>query len=137
MNQALSPFCVYTIRHRQSLDEVYRLGGNDTFEENTSWVTGRRLFLEAKESGMRMPVIFAPADVGDKLLYYAWLSDVELDDTNQTTRYTFTELTPIDSDYPLSSLRLRSSNRSLSEDFIRPYAVCHTPSFIPGSARQN
>jgi hypothetical protein len=132
VNQALSPFCVYTIRRSQRLDEAYRQGGNDTFEENTTWVTGRRLFLEAKDKGTRMPVIFASADVGEKLLYYAWLSDVELDDTNYTTRYGFTDLTPIEDDFPLSSLRLRSTNRPLSENFIRPYAICHTPSFILG-----
>ncbi len=139
MTQPLSPFCVYTIRDEQLLDEVYRRSGNGEFKENTAWKTGRRLFLEAKENGMRMPVIFAPAGVGDRLLYYATLSDVEVDDTNYTTRYRFTRLTPIDGDYPLSSLTQRSTNRSLSDDFIRPYAICHTPPFIsaePGRRRQ-
>lgn len=136
MGEPLSPFCVYTIRHEQRLDEVHRQGGDGGFEENTSWVTARRLLLEAKDNGMRMPVIFASANVTDKLIYYAMLSDVELDDTNYTTMYRFTGLTPIEGDYPLSSLRLRSTNRLLSENFIKPYAICHTPSFIQGSARQ-
>lgn len=66
----------------------------------------------------------------NKLLYYAILRDVEIDEANYTTRYTFTDLTPIEGDYPLSSLRLRSSNRPLSDNFIRTYAICHTPAFI-------
>lgn len=130
MGQALSPFCVYTIRHSETLDEIFRSGGSEEFEENTTWKTGRQLFLEAEDGGMRMPVIFAPADVGDKLLYYAVLTRVEVDYENGNTTYAFTDLTPIEGDHPLSSLKLRSSGRPLSDTFIRPYAICVTPSFI-------
>lgn len=79
-----------------------------------------------------MPVIFASADVTDGLIYYAMLSSVEIDEVVSTTRYEFTDLTPIHGEYLLSSLRLRSTNRPLSDDFIRPYAICHTPFFIKG-----
>jgi hypothetical protein len=130
MGQPLSPYCVYTISHTQQLDNAYRSGGSGVFEENTMWKTGRQLFLEARDRDMRMPVVFASADVTDRLIYCAMLSGVEIDDASSTTRYEFTNLTPINGEYPLSSLRLRSTNRPLSDDFIRPYAVCHTPSFI-------
>ena len=97
---------------------------------NRSWRTGQKLFEQAKRSGQRMPVIFASADVTDKLLYYAMLSEIDIDETNSTTRYEFTQLEKIKDDLPLSTLRLRSTNRPLSDNYIRPYAICHTPSFI-------
>src|SRR5215204_4642315 len=100
MSQPLSPYYVYTIRQRQRLDDVYRGGGDDTFDEKKSWKTGRQLFLAAQKNGMRMPVIFASADVGDKLLYHAILSEVEVDEDNYTTEYSFTDLIPIEGDYP-------------------------------------
>jgi hypothetical protein len=130
MGQPLSPFCIYTIRHSERLDEVYRAGGSNEFEENTTWKTGRQLLLEAKDRGMRVPVVFASTDVTDKLIYYAMLSRVEVDHENATTSYAFTDLTPIEGDHPLSSLKLRSNRRPLSDKFIRPYAICLTPSFI-------
>ena len=77
-----------------------------------------------------MPVIFASADVTDKLLYYAMLTDIDIDETNFTTRYEFTELEEVKGDLPLSTLRLKSTNQPLSDDYIRPYALCQTPSFI-------
>lgn len=130
MSQNLSPFCVYTIRHQRDLDEAYRGGGAGEFKENLIWKTGLDLFLKAKKSGQRMPVIFASADVTDKLVYYATLSSVQIDEAGGTTKYEFDELKPIEGDFPLSSLTLRSTNRPLSDNDIRPYRICHTPSFI-------
>ena len=130
VSQPLSPFCIYTIRHHQDLDEAYRRGGNGQFTENTTWNTGNRLSMEAKKSGQRMPVIFASADITDRLIYYAMLEDVEINESDLTTTYEFKGLQQIASHLPLSSLKLRSTNRPLSNNFIRPYAICLTPSFV-------
>lgn len=130
MSQSLSPFCIYTIRHQKDLDEAFRSGGNGQFTENTTWNTGYRLFLEARKNGQRMPVIFASADITDRLIYYAMLKDVDVNEADSTTTYEFTGLHQITSHRQLSSLRLRSTGRSLSDNYIRPYAICHTPSFI-------
>lgn len=130
MGQGLSPFCVYTIRHRKDLGEASRGDGSGEFTENKLWKTGHRLFQEARRNGQRMPVVFACAAVTDKLLYHAVLSGLVLDGADSTTRYEFTDLTPIEGDLPLSTLRLKSTNRSLSDNYIRPYAICHIPSFI-------
>jgi hypothetical protein len=80
-----------------------------------------------------MPIIFAAAEDGPKgLLYYAMLEGVETDSLNQTTAYKFTELKEIPARPPLSSLRKKSDGRPLSDDFIRPYSICYTPSFVEG-----
>jgi hypothetical protein len=112
------------------LDEAYRAGGSGGFTENRGWKTGHQLFVEATRSGQRMPVVFASTDVTDKLVYHAMLSDLVLDEVNSTTSYEFTDLAPVKDDLPLSTLRLRSTNRPLSDDYIRPYAICHTPPFV-------
>ena len=130
MSKPLSPFSIYTIRHQRDLDQKYHGSGEGGFTTNRIWRTGQKLFQDAKRSGQRMPVIFASADVTDKLIYYAMLSDIEIDETNSTTRYEFTQLEKIKDDLPLSTLRLRSTNRPLSDNYIRPYAICLTPSFI-------
>jgi hypothetical protein len=130
MSKPLSPFSIYTIRHQRDLDETHRGSGKGGFTTNRIWRTGQKLFQEAERNGQRMPVIFASADITDKLLYYAMLNEIEIAETNVTTRYEFTELDEVKGDLPLSTLKLRSTNRPLSENYIRPYAVCHTPTFI-------
>jgi hypothetical protein len=76
----LSPFSIYTIRHQRDLDEMY--GGNrkGEFTENKTWKTGRKLFREAKRADQQMPVIFASAEITDKILYYAMLNEIEIDE---------------------------------------------------------
>jgi hypothetical protein len=99
MSQPFSPFCIYTIRHHQDLDEAYRSDGNGRFTENTTWNTGNRLLLEAKKDAQRMPVILASADITDKLIYYAMLKDIEINEANSTTVYEFIGLQQITSHF--------------------------------------
>ena len=115
----------------------YRTFGSAPIHSNRSVPRGKQgledgptAILEAKKHGQRMPVIFASADVTDKLLYYAVLSNLVIDEASSTTSYQFNHLQPVKGDFLLSSLRLRSTNRPLSDNYIRPYAICHTPSFI-------
>ncbi len=129
----VSRFCVYTIRHTNDLDAAYRQGGDGAFTENTTWKTGRALFLEAQRHREAMPVIFASAEGTDRLIYYAMLSDVRIEETDPdaaTTTYRFTGLTPIEQHLPLRSLTLRSTGRPLSDNYIRPYSICFTPDFL-------
>ncbi len=130
MSKPLSPFSIYTIRHQRDLDEIYGGSGDGGFTTNRTWRTGQKLFQEAKRSGQRMAVIFASADTTDKLIYHAMLSNIEIDETNSTTKYEFTGLEKVKGDLPLSTLRLKSTNQPLSDNYIRPYALCLTPSFI-------
>jgi hypothetical protein len=136
MSHDISPYCIYTIRHTEILNDCFKSGGTGEFTEGTKWVTGRRLFLDAQRDETRMPVIFAAADVGGGLLYYAWLKDVKVSDEDSTTTYKFTGLKRITNKPPKNSLKLMNTNRPLSNDFIRPYALCHTPPFIKGQKKE-
>lgn len=87
---------------------------------------------EAQAGGQRMPVVFSDAATTGDLLYYAWLTGIELlsDDTRGPTRYSFEGLTSIRSGLPKSTLLLKSSGQPLSDDYIRPYVICYTPDFL-------
>lgn len=131
--ETISKFCVYTILHSDTLRAALGDGGRGAGKEKHVWISGKKLFDEARRNGLRMPIIFAAAEDGPKgLLYYAILESVETDEPNQITNYSFTELKEIPARPPLSSLRKRSDGRPLSDDFIRPYSICYTPSFVEG-----
>ena len=77
-----------------------------------------------------MPVIFSAAEQEARLIYWATIDDITIDEDDRTTTCTYTNLKPITPSRPLSSLRMRSTRQPLSEDFIRPYAICYTPAFL-------
>ena len=131
-NQPFTQHCIYTILHSRKLDEAFNHDGRGEVTENTVWVSGRKMLIDAEKDGMRVPIIFAGAEADSPkgLLYYAVLRDVLTDEVNQTTTYKFSDLTPIPDNPPLSILRKRNGGKPLADKYQRPYALCHTPSFI-------
>ncbi len=130
--QPLSPFCIYTLRHTSELEEVLLQGGDGEFKENRKWKTGKQLFLQAQRDGLLMPLLFAAAEteVGSGLIYVAALRDIEINDINSTTMYRFSDLKKLKNNPPLDSLKLKKTNQPLSNNFIRPYAICYTPALL-------
>lgn len=80
------------------------------------------------EGWLQMPLIFSSAEAATGLIYWALVVEIDVDDGTTTCRYS--ELRPIEPPGPLPALRLRSSGLSMSDNYIRPYAICHTPTFI-------
>jgi hypothetical protein len=136
MNQQLAPHCIYTMRSSTDLDACFRGGGAGSFTENKKWTTGSKLFGAGLAAGEHMPILFAAAERDSGLIYWAVLSDVVVDDGDPgqgigpSTTYSLAQLAPITPSKRLSDLRLLSSGKPLSDSFIRPYAICHTPSFV-------
>jgi hypothetical protein len=80
-----------------------------------------------------LPVIFAAAETIDGLIYWAIVTDIHIDDRgpfDASTTMTFIGMRPLPNKPPLSALRLRSTGQPLSDSYIRPYAICHTPDFL-------
>ena len=77
-----------------------------------------------------MPVVFSGAEDDTGLIYWAIIDDIRIDEINRTTTCTYSDLKPITPARPKSSLRLKTGNRPLSENSIRPYAICYTPAFL-------
>jgi len=131
-----SKYCIYTIRQSDWLDERYQVNRAGTVTEGKSWKTGQELFNAAQADGETMPVVFAAAESITGLIYWAKLTSIAIKEsgTGAETTYTFTDLTPIGPGHDLSELTLRESRRPLSDNYIRPYAICDTPIWVRWSA---
>lgn len=123
-----APFSVYTMVHSARLADHYADGGTHTLREAKRWVTAARLWREFVGDQLPMPIIFSAADVDSGLIYWGRVDSIDVDDDGTTC--TFAELQRIEPAKPLSTLRLRSRGRPMSDDNIRPYAICHTPGFV-------
>ena len=133
MNNSISPFSIYTIRHSRQLAEIFASGGTGQHTEKKRWTSAQGILDAAKRSGQRLPVIFAAAETIDGLLYSAIVTDLHIEDRgpfDASTTITFTDMKRIAGKPPLSSLRLKSSGQPLSDSYIRPYAICHTPDYL-------
>jgi hypothetical protein len=122
-----APFSIYTIMHHDTLKRIAEIGRDALLYEKKRWVTGHQLFVKARKQGQEMAVLYADASHCSKLLYWGRLTRVDVDVDG--TGYTVADLTPL-SRRKTQHLVLRSSNQHIAEEFIRPYAIVHTPSFI-------
>ena len=124
----ISEFCIYTMRKSDNLRYIYLGDGTGKFSEKKIWRTGHALFQQAMEENKKMPIFFSAAEEDSGLIYFAFLESIEIG--NSMTTYSFSDINKIDEPKPLSSLKLRSSQRPLSDNYIRPYAICETPDFL-------
>ena len=126
--------CIYTIVHTETLDKMYREGGQGEIVERKPWVSAQRLLTTAKKQNKTLLVLFAPAEATSQLIYFAKLEDVKIG-KDKSTKYRFSGLTPFKKPRPLkSSLIVVSTERPLDPYFIRPYAICRTPEFLKNKA---
>jgi hypothetical protein len=95
---------------------------SDELIEHERWVTGRRLWAETKQADQQMPILFSAAEEHRGIIYWAIIDSVVIAE-NQTTCSYF-DLMQIAPARQRSELVLRSGNRSLSDNLIRPYAIC-------------
>jgi len=119
-------FCVYTMRNRQDLEFVMAGEGKASFRDNKTWKTAYELLKDAENKDQKMPILFSAADEHSGLIYFAQIEDIQVE-SNQSTLYTFSELIEFPNAKPLSSLTLKSTGKKLSDQYIRPYAICETP----------
>jgi hypothetical protein len=114
--------------HSARLSEQDANGGTHRLREGKRWVTAARLWRESTREGLTMPIIFSAAEADKGLIYLGHVDSIDVDDDGTTC--TYTDLRRIEPAKPLSTLRLRSHGRPMSDANIRPYAICHTPSFV-------
>jgi hypothetical protein len=122
-----APYAVYTILHRDALNEIAKSGRAKQLSETKRWVAGRELFDEAQRRGQTMAILYGDATECSSLLYWGRLTRVDVD--SEGTRYTVDALTAL-SRKKTQELVLRSTNVHIAEGFIRPYAIVQTPPFI-------
>jgi len=126
----LSSNCIHTFRHSGKLAAEAAAGGTGELDEGKRWVTGFQLWADAGSAGEHMPILFSGADrdMGTGILYWAIIDNIKLTGSRTTCRYF--EVREIKPARKRSEIRLRNGNRQMSDDLIRPYAICMTPSFL-------
>ena len=134
--KSVSPVCVYTIVHTDKLYDLHQKEGKGEISENRNWATANRLFQEVQRNNMRMLVIFAAAEHTSDLIYYADLEDIKIDkkdSSHAVTTFRISSLTPFEDPKPKkTSLIVKSTDRGIPEDHIRPYVICQTPKSLMG-----
>jgi hypothetical protein len=123
----LTELCIYTIKHSDDLNKTLGSGGSGTYTEKKQWAKGQRLLIDAKRTGKRLPIIFAPAEGTFDLFGWAFLDEII---PSETTQYTFSNLQLFDQVRPKTLLIKASDNKPLDKWYIRPYSICITPEFV-------
>jgi hypothetical protein len=135
---ALAASCVYTIRRTHTLERCLGTDRSGSFVEKKAWTRASSLHTEAVGRGERVPIVFAPAEASDNwgVNFCAIIDEIDIDQGDSafgkgpTTSYRFVELTRVEPVRPITELRKLSDGKPLSADFIRPYALCQTPSYV-------
>ena len=134
MATQLSDDAIYTMRHSREL-ELGFTAGKGSLLEHQAWTTGQKLFAEAAREGRRLAIVFSAAEADSGLIFWGVVDRIHVarhDDGTAETRCDYSGLTRIEPARPLSALTLKSKRRPLSDNYIRPYALCVRPSFIQG-----
>lgn len=131
MNE-FSPYCIYTIRHSKDLRFAFQNGRQGKFKEMTNWKSGKELLIQARKYNTVLPIIFAAAELTTNLIYWARVINIQTKQTNNRfeTTYEFDMITKIKENPSKTTLRLKSTGQHLSENHIRPYAICYTPDYL-------
>jgi hypothetical protein len=123
-----SQICIYTIAQRTKLAEAASRPMPAAFSETKPWVMGFRLWRQAKDNDIEMPIVFGDAVDCSKLIYWGILKDVIID--GKSTNYSVDRLQRVRGCRRPQDLRLRSTGAQIAAHFIRPYAICQTPEFL-------
>jgi hypothetical protein len=124
----LASYCIHTSRHSGALTAQADIGETHELIEHKRWVTGRRLWAEAKQADQQMPILFSAAEEYQSIIYWAIIDNIMISENQTTCRYF--DLRRIAPSRQRSKLMLRVGNRPLSDNLIRPYAICWTPHFL-------
>jgi len=126
--RSLTKDCVYTIVEGSQLDRLFEDELEVHREERRPWVTAEKMFHDACAANKYLPVLFGDAAHCSRLLYWGLLTDVHLQ--NGATSFAVDRLRKIRGKHKTQELVLRSSQKKIAPNFIRPYAICMTPRFL-------
>jgi hypothetical protein len=118
---------IYTMKNHIQLEKAYIENKQYAFCEDQVWRTGLNEFEKSKKKCKEMLIFFSVAEENSGILYVGKLINIFLDEENKQTRYYFQMLFKLENPKPLSTLILLKTNKSLSNDYIRPYAVVKLP----------
>ena len=124
----LAEHCIYTIVSSKKLEIASAKGGPNRFIERKPWVTGLVLWEKAMKHNLSMPILFGEAENCSQLIYWGILTKIR--HVAAGTEYTVDHINRIKGKHAPQELVLKSTRKTIAAGFIRPYAICVTPTFI-------
>jgi hypothetical protein len=128
MAMELAEHSIYTILHTDKLAKAVQDGGPETFQESRTWVTGQELWHRARAEGKDLPILLGDATDCSKLVAWGLLTNIEIE--GEATAYTVDRVRRLTGNHRPQDLVLRSTGERIAPNYIRPYAICMTPSFL-------
>jgi hypothetical protein len=128
VKNGLYEFCVSTIVERRKLED-FALKGSGKFTEARKWTTGKKLFDTANYVQQKMPVILSDAAYNcEHLQLWGIIRELILGEGGTTIH--LTDIQRVRGYHRRTELIRRKNDQRIAEHFIRPYAICRTPSFL-------
>ncbi len=106
--------------------EGFALKGRGAFVENRAWKSGSELLEKARAAGVAMPVILSDAAFNSAPLpLWGMLRKLDLDGERTTVR--LVDIQRVRGNHVRQDLTLKNTGKLIKDNYIRPYAICHTP----------
>ena len=148
-----TPFCFATIVADKAIESLLAAGTTAVFKDEHPWLVARREFNKANAAGLRIPLLLASHGeaVHDcEFSHWAYVNNIdvlELSGKRYMTSVTLTtlwEVSPLFGAIDSVSVKppdeqllredvesVRTQRVALTEQNMRPYAICESPGFIP------
>lgn|GEM_PF-816280 len=123
----LNPYktCVYSIRDKNILDEYVDSIEPFNFEIQQRWITAKTEFEKARQLGQDYIALFCDSKQTDYICHAGIVESIEI--FGESTKMVFKKVLKVKTQIAKTSLQ-KLSGENISENFIRPYCLCTTPS---------
>jgi len=148
-----TPFCLATVVVDKALESLLASGAQAQIKDDHPWLVAEREFSRAMRAGLRVPLLLAVQgeSVHDcNFSHWAWIDRIEVLElsgkrfTSRIELAALSEVSPLFAELDSVSLKpadeqllredvesVRTQRTSLTEQHLRPYAICESPGFIP------
>jgi len=148
-----TPFCYATIVVDKALESLLSSGVDARLKDEHPWLVAERDFHQAHRAGLNVPLLLAKqgSDVHDcQFSHWAFIKSIEVLELSGKRYLTEVQLGQLSEVSPLFTsldsvvvkpsdeqlLReevesIRTQRVALQEQYLRPYAICESPGFIP------
>jgi len=150
---ATTAFCYATIVVDKALESLLASGADAQLKDEHPWLVAERDFHQAQGAGLNVPILLAKqgADVhACEFSHWAFIKSIEVLELSGKRYLTQVQLGQLSMVSPLFTsldsvavkpsdeqlLReevesIRTQRVALQEQYLRPYAICESPGFIP------
>jgi hypothetical protein len=115
------------MKSKKELIKVLNSKEEVTFVEKKTWRTGYNEFRKSQKLDLLMYIFLSYAEEKSGIVHIGKITNIDIDDITKETRYSFIMIRSLNNPQMLSNLTLVSSNKPLSNDYIRPYSVVKLP----------